>query len=95
MKNLPSLLLFLLLGLVSAQAAGEVLRIKLEWLNAKECGFEGCKPQNVLMKEGTTMSFGWPELQDRGFFELAPSLKAETVILKLKRMLMTEKKGSS
>ena len=93
MKNILSLLLFLILGLVSGQAADEVLRIKLEWLNAKDCGFEGCKPQNVVMKEGSTMSFGWPALQDRGFFELAPSLKGETAILKMKRMLKTEKKS--
>jgi hypothetical protein len=93
MKTILSLLLFLILGAVSGQAADEALRIKLEWLNAKDCGFEGCKPQNVVMKEGSTMSFGWPELQDRGFFELSPTLKGETATLKLKRMLRTERKS--
>lgn len=93
MKNILSLLLFLILGSVSAHAAGEVLRIKLEWLNAKDCGFEGCKPQNVVMKEGSTMGFGWPEFQDRGFFEMAPSLKGEIATLKLKRMLKTQNKN--
>jgi hypothetical protein len=93
MKNLPLLLLFLFFGAITGHAAGEVLRIKLDWLNAKDCGFEGCKPQNVIMKEGSTMGFGWPELRDRGFFELSPSLQGETATLKLRRMLRTGNKG--
>ncbi|MBI3886387.1 MAG: hypothetical protein HY302_11760 [Opitutae bacterium] len=93
MKTLSQLLLCLLLGWTPGHAADEVLRIKLEWLNAKDCGFEGCKPQNVVMKEGTTMGFGWPELRDRGFFELAPNLKGDTANLKIKRMLRNERKS--
>lgn len=93
MKTLLPLLLCLLLGSVSGQPADEVVRIKLEWLNAKDCGFEGCKPQNVVMKAGATMVFGWPELQERGFFELSPSLKDRTATLKLKRMIKTDKKS--
>lgn len=60
MKKLLRLLFCLCLGWISGHAANEVLRIQLEWLNAKDCGFEGCKPRNILMKSGATMNFGWP-----------------------------------
>jgi hypothetical protein len=90
MKIIIRLLVCLLPMCASGYAANEVLRIKLEWVNAKECGLEGCKPQNIIMREGSFMMFGWPELKERGFFEVRPSLQGESVTLKLKRMVMKE-----
>jgi len=90
MKIILRLLVCLLLMCASGYGASEVLRIKLEWVNAKDCGLEGCKPQNIIMREGSSMMFGWPELKERGFFELRPSLQGESVTLMLKRMKMKE-----
>lgn len=81
------LLALLLLPLVcSGQSAGEVLRIKIEWLNAKECGIEGCKPQSVVIKSGSSIGFGWPEMPERGLFEMRPLLRENFVTLDLKRL---------
>jgi hypothetical protein len=90
MKNTLRLLIILFSICHSGYAASEVIRIRLEWLNAKDCGLEGCKPQNVIMREGSSMMFGWPEIKGRGWFELKPSLQAESVTLNLKRLKITE-----
>ena len=92
--RLPLLSLFLLFPVLAfAQSEGEVLRIKLEWLNAKECGFEGCKPQNLVLKNGSSITFGWPKFQERGFFEVSPSVAGNSAQIKIKRFKKTE--GSS
>jgi len=87
MKIIFRLLVCLLPMCASAHAANEILRIKLDWINAKDCGLEGCKPENIIMREGSFMMFGWPELKERGFFGVRPSLQGESVTLKLKRMV--------
>lgn len=89
MKTL--LAIFACLWAASAAYAGpEVLDIKIEWLNAKACGIEGCKPQRVIMRSGTTMKFGWgpgAELEKRGIFELHPSTHGDSLKLRISRTL--------
>jgi len=90
MKILLMILVYMVMAGVSALAAPEILDIKIEWLNAKDCGFDGCKPQEVIMRQGTSMTFGWgpgPELEKRGVFELFPSVHHDTLKLKISRTL--------
>lgn len=69
-------------------ATTDILDIKIDWLNAKECGFDGCKPQRVIMRQGTMMNFSWgpgAELEKRGVFALFPSIQGDTLKLKISR----------
>lgn len=89
MKRIVLILMCMLPLCVSSHAANEVVRIKLEWLNSKECGLEGCKPKAIIMREGGAMMFGWPDIKQREFFEVRPDLQEAVVRLNLKRLLKT------
>ncbi|GAB5560493.1 MAG: hypothetical protein SynsKO_21400 [Synoicihabitans sp.] len=90
MKALPLFLLMIMPLLLVAQLEGEIIRIKIEWLNAEECGIEGCKPQSLVMRNGESMTFGWPGIPDRGLFEVKPVIHEGVVLFDLKRMTLIE-----
>lgn len=59
------------------------IRLKLEWLNAKECGVEGCKPQNIVLNDGGSVSFFMPNI---GMFELQASSEGVRIRSKLAKL---------
>jgi hypothetical protein len=88
MKIILKLGIIFLAACAPSYAATDILHVRLEWLNAKECGFEGCKPQNIIMRSGSSMTFSWPrgsELEELGSFVVLPVVQDESVRLKLKR----------
>ena len=88
MKTLLTIAVCLVTIGVPAHATPDILDIKIEWLNAKECGLDGCRPQRVIMRQGTTMTFGWgpgPELEKRGDFNLFPTLHGDALKLRISR----------
>lgn len=90
MKIIPLLAICFFASLATCQAAPDILRIKLDWLNAKECGFDGCKPQSVVMRPDTSMTFGWQAgsgQEARGVFELYPRLQDDSVRLRVRRTI--------
>jgi hypothetical protein len=87
LKTLFTILACLIAASV-AYAAPDIVDIKIEWLNAKDCGIDGCKPKRIIMRQGTTMEFGWgpgAELEKRGVFALFPSIHGEALKLKITR----------
>lgn len=76
--------------LAMGQTEGEILRIKIEWLNAEECGIEGCKPQSLVIRSGGSMTFGWPQIPERGMFEVRPVVAEDAIHMSLKGMKMIE-----
>jgi hypothetical protein len=64
---------------------GEVLRVKLEWLNAKECGIDGCKPQAFVLRSGGAVGFQWPEMPERGLFQVRAVAVDDAVKIEIKR----------
>ena len=93
MRNLTLLLITLLAAnsLVANEAAEkDILKVKISWLNAKECGIEGCKPQNIILHSGDSVSFGWPQIKERPFFSIEPSLMGETARALLTRFKKNE-----
>ena len=89
MRILPLFLLLVSPLIVVGQSEGEILRIKIEWVNAEACGIDGCKPQALVLRSGSSMTFGWPEIPDRGIFEIRPLLEGNRVTFAIIRMKMT------
>jgi hypothetical protein len=76
----------LLLSLVArANPGAEVLRVNIEWVNAKECGIDGCKPQAFVLRSGGAVGFQWPEMPERGLFQVRAVAVDDAVKIEIKR----------
>lgn len=84
MKLLAFLSLLFCSLIARANTDGEVLHVKIDWVNAKECGIEGCKPLSFIQQSGLSFGFQWPEAE-RGLFQLQMTAVNEGAKIEIKR----------
>ena len=85
MKPLYLFLAMLLVPTIWAKPEGEIFRIQIEWLNAKECGIEGCKPQSFILRDGGSVGSMWSGLPERGLFNVRLALVEKGAKVAVKR----------